>query len=476
MKCSDNAICSRWRVHVAILLIGLFAAHVHAKPREKDTRALKEDKQQVHAWNTFAERLYTLHQHLIAQHEIRTQTEQGGYAHQPDIYTETRYYDRQTNHLLSRIQRMNDNPSLIQLIEVNIYNVQGQVARDYLAAYLPYNRNAPIQTLINLHGYHGKLQAFRQFDASDERIYEQCQGEYQGKPVMISLEEDEFGKGPYRASKTVDSTEYKTCFDDIPVTARAYLNPLTEIATTPQPQDVGSLKTVDDYNRRIETYTASLKRDPKNVELLIRRGDLYFHIHEFEQAIADYSDAIDLDKDADAAYFGRGMALGRYGQIREGIADLSIYIQRHPQESRAHTKRGVRYLWIRDEKRAVQDFTTAIALDPTNSEAHDDLGVILARRKDYIGALKHFNAAIKHDPTYFKAYHNQAMVYYISGQDVLALGAVEQCLALAPDQRNSLLLKADILHAMGRDKEAAQIKDNAEFLPEGNWSERVTVQ
>jgi len=170
------------------------------------------------------------------------------------------------------------------------------------------------------------------------------------------------------------------------------------------------------------------------------------------------------------------MALGRYGQIREGIKDLGVYIKRHPDNSRAYTKRGVRYLWIHDYRRAEKDLVRAIQLDPANAEAHDDLGVIHARNRDYIGALKHFNAAVKYDHTYFKAFHNQAMVYYITGQEVLALASVEQALALMPDQRNSLLLKANILHELGRDEEAAKIKDDAEFLPKGNWSERITVQ
>ena len=57
-------------------------------------------------------------------------------------------------------------------------------------AYLPVFRNAPFQTLINLHHYEGKLDVFRQFDASGTRIYEQCKGRFLGGEVDISLEED----------------------------------------------------------------------------------------------------------------------------------------------------------------------------------------------------------------------------------------------------------------------------------------------
>ena len=117
--------------------------------------------------------------------------------------------------------------------------------------------------------------------------------------------------------------------------------------------------------------------------------------------------------------------------------------QRHPTSSRAYTKRGVRYLWVHNDAKAEQDFKHAIKLNADNAEAHDDLGVIIARRGEYKQALQHFNAAVSIDPTYFKAYHNLAMVYFLQGQDSMALSAVEHSLALVPEQRNSLLLKAN---------------------------------
>jgi tetratricopeptide (TPR) repeat protein len=456
-----------------MLTLGLIS---NALAAERQEITLKVDQEKVRAWNRFADRLYTIHKILMEQHEVRTETEHGGYAEQPDFYTETRYYDKKTNQLLSRIQRVNHNPTLIHLIEVNIYNRNGRLVRDYMAAYLPMHRNAPIQALVNLHGYHDQLHAFRQFDASGEYIYEQCQGKFNGKPVMLSLEDYEFSEGPYQLEKVMQSTEYRTCFGMLPSSADEYVDVGRDIMLLKQNSDLHEEDSADGIARRIAHYSKQLEKDPKNVELLIRRGDLYFQIHEFEQAIADYSDAIELDANADEAWFGRGMARGRYGEIRGGIQDLSVYIQRHPKSSRAYTKRGVRYLWIKEDKKAETDLGMAIKLDAANAEAHDDLGVILARRGDYARALRHFNAAVSIDPSYFKAFHNLAMVYYINGQDVLALDAADKSLALVPEQRNTLLLKANILKSLGRNTEAAKVKDEAEFLPEGSWSERVTVE
>ncbi|MEJ2398612.1 MAG: tetratricopeptide repeat protein [Gammaproteobacteria bacterium] len=239
---------------------------------------------------------------------------------------------------------------------------------------------------------------------------------------------------------------------------------------------ISAVKAEDDLTAKINHYTQLLKQNPGNVAILIKRGDLYFKLHQFDQAIFDYSDAIKIDPHADKAYFGRGLALGRNGQIQDGIRDLTIYITRHPNDSHAYTKRGVRYSWLRKNDEAKRDLEKAVSLNPKNAEAHDDLGVILSRRRDYASALKHFTATVSIDPTYAKGWHNLAMVYYIIGQDKLALNAVNSSLDLSPDERNSLLLKAKILKDLGQTVEAEKIKENAEFLPRGNWSERVPVE
>lgn len=233
---------------------------------------------------------------------------------------------------------------------------------------------------------------------------------------------------------------------------------------------------IDELEQQISALSARIEHQPSDPALYISRGDARFLLHQFDQAVDDYSRAIALDDHADRAYLGRGLALGRSGFIEDGIRDLSVFLERHPDSSLGYTKRGVRYLWLGDRVHAQQDLSKAVELDPNNAEAHDDLGVALAQSKSYTDAIKHFQAAIRIDASYQKAHHNLAMVYYLTGQDLLALGAVDDALQLNPDTRNSLLLKATILNSLGQSKKAAAVHEEAEFLPEGNWSERVDVK
>jgi len=205
------------------------------------------------------------------------------------------------------------------------------------------------------------------------------------------------------------------------------------------------------------------------------RGDAYFKLQEFFKAVNDYDKAIKL-ANLDKAYFGRGMAKGRIGQIEDAISDLSVYIQRNPDDTVGYTKRGVRYLWLGDHTKAQQDLEKAIKLDPTNAEAHDDLGVIFASRGDHETAKNHFLSTITLDKSYQKGYHNLAMVHFIKGENQHALQRIEQAIALSPNSKNSLLLKSEILSSLGRDNEAKLVSEKAEFLPDGNWSERLSIK
>jgi len=246
--------------------------------------------------------------------------------------------------------------------------------------------------------------------------------------------------------------------------------PAFDVSRLDEPAEAGPLV------REAEEYTRGLRHEPKSAVLHARRGATYFRLREFDRAIEDFTRAIALDARLDEAWFGRGMARGRSGDLEGAVADLGVYIERHPRSSVAYTKRGIRHLWNGDLDRAEADFERAIEIDPRNAEAHDDLGVIHAQRGDYAGAERHFRATIEHDPSYQKAHHNLAMVHYIQDRNLPALQAVERSLRLRPDARDSLLLKSAILEALGRPREAQAAREEAEFLPPGDNSERMSVR
>ncbi len=218
---------NRWTITV-ILASLLPAGGICA---EQQFMRMQEDSEHVATWNRFADRIYELHRKRIAGRALRTTERIGGYGGVvnplPDYYREVSYYAADSDRLLSRIRWVRDEPDTIHEIEVYIYDDSGRVSRDYVAAYLPRARNAPIQTLINLHHYEDGLHGYRQFDASGNLIYEQCRGRLDGRRVHISLEDYQLGAEQEPA--VMHSERYRTCFAGLPRSADKYLDPLNEL-------------------------------------------------------------------------------------------------------------------------------------------------------------------------------------------------------------------------------------------------------
>ena len=454
---------------------------VHGKTSKS---AMQTDLQHVKAWNQFAHDLFLYHKYLMTRHDSYTQESTGGYAGLPDYYREVRYYDKASDKLLSRIQWEVKKPQQIHVIEVFVYDKDGVLKSDYLAAYLPEHRNAPIQTLVNLHYANDELKSFRQFDASGARIYEHCSGKFFGEPLTISLEEDDFGMFDENVIRTLNSEAYLACFEHTPHIAAPYLSPLQADDVPRSFISANSGNTSDnarpeedaDLDKKIDQLSKLINTSKNPAAILIERGRIYFLLHEFDNSVRDYTEALKLDDSLDEAYFGRGMSRGRLGMIKQGIEDLSIYIQRNPSSSRAYTKRGVRYIWAGDLQNAKKDLLRAIELDVSNAEAHDDIGVVYASAGDYKSAISHFQQVIEIDPSYQKGFHNLAMAYQVTGEPKKALHNINAALSINPADKNSLLLKGEILNTLGMKNEAQVIIERAEFLPDGNWSERFSMQ
>jgi len=205
-----------------LLLLCMMAFSIQAAPAPE---AMKEDKSHVKVWNGFAESILELHNTINSKHGLRKEVASGGYAHDPDFFIEENYYRKDSGKLVSRICWERDNPDQLHTIEVNVLDKQGRVVRDYSAAYLPDYRNAPVQTLVNLHYYNGDLHSFRQYDAGGDLIYESCEGSYQGKEVQIRLDEDDMFGSADDDDQTAKTAAYKACFSGHSRRAGVYINP-----------------------------------------------------------------------------------------------------------------------------------------------------------------------------------------------------------------------------------------------------------
>lgn len=170
----------------------------------------------------FHRAVYVLHEQQIARHTIRTEEKTGDYkgaAAKGYRYRITSYFDAATGRLLSRVERNADLPEAIHIVEVNIYDADGKVVRDYFTSAPPWKPVHPSHAYLNLHNYNGKLHSFRQFELDGRVNYEACEGELDGKRVKISLDWTDIDE------KSTASPAYRACFDGMSNDWQSHITP-----------------------------------------------------------------------------------------------------------------------------------------------------------------------------------------------------------------------------------------------------------
>ena len=103
---------------------------------------------------------------------------------------------------------------------------------------------------------------------------------------------------------------------------------------------------------------------------LYERGNAYSQGGHYEDAIHDFTNAIDLVPGYADAYASRGRALGRMGKPEQAIADFSKAISIDPSNANTYADRGVAYGSMGQHDKAVEDLTQAIALNPNFAAAY----------------------------------------------------------------------------------------------------------
>lgn len=152
----------------------------------------------------------------------------------------------------------------------------------------------------------------------------------------------------------------------------------------------------------------------------IRRGIRAKEEGKMEEAIQEYSKAINKDPRNAAAYNNRGIVYDDLEQYEKAIEDYNKAIELDSNDALAYNNRGVAYDNLGQYEKAIEDYDKAIKLDPDYAAAYNNRGVIYNALGQYEKAIECYTQAIKLDPKYKTAYQNRAKAYRVIGKKELA--------------------------------------------------------
>ncbi|MEC9368386.1 MAG: tetratricopeptide repeat protein [Pseudomonadota bacterium] len=133
------------------------------------------------------------------------------------------------------------------------------------------------------------------------------------------------------------------------------------------------------YENAAADYDNAIEIDPNAADSYYKRGNFYRLVNQTSRAIADFDKAIMLDPGHAPAYLDRGNMLFNKGDgdpaenVDRAIADYDRAIAGDPNFIDAYLQRGLAYEWKGAKEKAIEDFRRALDLAPGNSPAFSAL-------------------------------------------------------------------------------------------------------
>ncbi len=230
-----------------------------------------------------------------------------------------------------------------------------------------------------------------------------------------------------------------------------------------------------DPDKAIRYCTAAIESGrPTDYELvhsLNSRGWAYYRKGDFDRAIHDYNQAIQLKPDYAYAFNDRGLAYAGKGDYGRAIEDYNQAIQLKPDYALAFNNRGLAYFAGRSDDRAIQNFDQAIQLSPDNAEMFYNRGRSSADSADFARAIEDFTQAILLKPDYADALKERSDAYLFRHDSRSALQDLNRALELYPGDADALSSRASLYYQNGDyDRAIRDFNKSLQLKPESAFT------
>jgi len=200
----------------------------------------------------------------------------------------------------------------------------------------------------------------------------------------------------------------------------------------------------DNIEQALMDFSAAIEIDDEYIDAYIKRAKIYCEQEDYESAIEDYTTLINLKPNSSEYYNSRGWAYYLNDEEDKAILDFNKVIEIEPNNVDAFHNRAAAYHSLNDYKNALKDWCSAISLRPDNS-------LLLARRARTNSAVEKFdealidlNKAIELDPENIEALSLRGNIYGNQKNYLKAKEDYDRVLSINPDYPiNELLFYAE---------------------------------
>lgn len=165
----------------------------------------------------------------------------------------------------------------------------------------------------------------------------------------------------------------------------------------------------------ITDYSKAIELDSKNPRFYTNRGNAQLDLKKSTEALADYAKAIAVDPNYAAVYSARGHYFASVAKTDEALTDLGKAIVLDPKHPETYYTRAMVYRSRKEFAKSISDLDKYIAIGPGSDQYLADgllnRGIAYAETGNLEKAIADVTKAIEVSPRYADAYGARSAIY-----------------------------------------------------------------
>jgi formylglycine-generating enzyme len=198
-----------------------------------------------------------------------------------------------------------------------------------------------------------------------------------------------------------------------------------------------------DFQQALADFEKAVELDPQNAHALAARGWGKFRLGKTDEAKNDFSAALAIDASSASAIAGLGTAALTQREFKEAVRQLDKALSLEPNYHMAVANRAYAHMAAENADLALADSTRALELLPADIQMLQIRPTLRGMRGEWKQAVAEVDEQVRVFPTLPRAQYGAARAYSMLLQDTAALLAANRALR-SEKTADNFMLRADV--------------------------------